>query len=198
MEAKGLKAVVLGTGPSLKCEKPDIERLKACGYKLFGVNNTFNDFDLDVWIACDEGWHDEYSPVVGDFDKWHWNQSVCEKYGYKHIEGRWGDGLSTDKNYIHYGHSSGYQALNLALHYGADEIFLCGYDMRYQGSRHYFSGLSEKEGEYPKRLRKHSTFDGLIKQYETIPKANPNLNIYNCTKSSALTCFPFVDIGGLQ
>lgn len=192
-----VRAVILGTGPSLSRQKPHIERMQRGGAKIFGVNNTFNDFDLDCWIACDPQWHDEYSPVVGGFDKWHWDRGVCDEYHYKYIEGRWGDGLSTDKSYIHYGHSSGYQALNLAFHYGAKEVFLCGYDMRYEGSRHYFEGLSETDGEYPEKLRKYSSFDGLIKQYETIPKVNPDLKIYNCTKDSALTCFPFIDVSDL-
>ena len=118
---------------------------------VFGINNTYLDFDLDVWIACDPHWHDEYSPIPGDFDKWHWDQSICERYDYKYIEGRWGDGISTDKNYIHYGHSSGYQALGLAAHYGHEEIYLAGYDMSYAPQRHYFTGRSGDDGEYPER-----------------------------------------------
>jgi hypothetical protein len=184
--------IILGTGPSLALQKPDIERLQKKGFMVFGVNNTFNDFDLDVWIACDPKWHEIYSPVEGDFDKWHWNNAICQKHGYKYIEGRWGDGLSEDKEYIHYGHSSGYQALGLAVKYGCDSIYLAGYDMSYSASkRHYFSDLSGQEGEYPKALRKNSTFEGLIKCYETIPRENPEIEIYNCTKGSALTCFPY-------
>lgn len=190
-----MKAVILGTGPSLSDQKPYIDQLRDA--MVFGVNNTYLDFGIDVWVACDPQWHEEYSPVFGDFDKWHWDKGICDKYGYKYIEGRWGDGLSTDRSYIHYGHSSGYQALNLALHYGANEIYLCGYDMRYEGRRHYFDGLSGEDGEYPERLRKYSTFDGLIKQYETIPRVNPDLKIFNCTKDSALTCFPYRNISEL-
>lgn len=194
-----MKAIILGTGPSLNKQKQNI-LLSGLDDKpplLFGVNNTFEDFPLDVWCACDPKWHEIYSPVKGNFDKWHWDKSICKKYGYKHIEGRWSDGLSTSKRYIHYGHSSGYQALGLAVHYGCTEFYLCGYDMSYDGGRHYFEGLSDMDGEYPKPLRKHSTFEGLIKQYETIPKVNPDLKIYNCTKDSALTCFPFKDISTL-
>lgn len=196
-EHKGKAAIILGTGPSLLKQKPDIERLQKKGYKLFGVNNTFNDFDLDVWIACDPSWHEIYSPVEGDFDKWHWDRRICERYGYRYIEGRWGDGpnrcsgLSTSKNYISYGHSSAFQSLGLACSvYGANECYLSGYDMRYQGARHYFGGLSGEVGEYPEPLRKYSSFDGLIHCYETVAKQNV-YKIYNATKGSALTCFPF-------
>lgn len=193
-----MKAIILGTGPSLADQKQDIIRLRNNGFMVFGVNNTFEDFDLDVWVACDPKWHQVYSPIRGDFFKLHWDKDICEKYGYEYIEGRWGDGLSTDKSYIHYGHSSGYQALNLAVLWDAEEIYLCGYDMNYNSdTRHYFTGLSNRDGEYPETLRKYSTFDGLIKCYETIPKVNPDLKIYNCTKDSGLTCFPHQEIGDL-
>jgi len=125
-----LPAVILGTGPSLEKQRDNLLRWRAENkVRLFGVNNTFNDFPLDVWIACDPKWHEHYGQVEGDFDKWHWDKGICEKYGYQHIEGRWGDGLSTDKSYIHYGHSSGYQALGLAAHYGHKEVYLAGFDM---------------------------------------------------------------------
>lgn len=165
-----MQAIILGTGPSLSDQADEIRRLKNKGFKLFGVNNTYMDFDLDVWIACDPKWHDIYSPAKGNFDKWHWDKQICEKYGYKYIEGRWGngpnrcDGLSKDKNWIAYGHSSGFQALGLAVHYGARSIYLAGYDMHY---------------------------DGLIQCYETVAKQKGLPKIYNATRGSALKCFDF-------
>lgn len=189
-----MKAIILGTGPSLEKQKPEILRLKNNGFKLFGVNLTYRDFPLDVLICCDPQFHNYYGKIEGDFDHWHWDKSICQRHGYKYIEGRWGDGLSVDPSYIHYGHSSAYQALNLAVHYGAEEIYLCGYDMNYDGFRHYFTGVSEIPGEYPEQLRKYSTFDGLIKCYETISNQEGLPPIYNCTLDSAMTCFPFKDI----
>lgn len=189
-----IKAIILGTGPSLNDQREDIFRLSREGYLIFGVNNTYQDFPLDVWIACDPKWHNIYSPVIGNFDKWHWDNEICNKYGYKYVMGVWRDGLSKNKNQIHYGHSSGYQALGLAVHYGASEFYLCGFDMSYNGQRHYFTGLSDKDGEYPESIRQYSRFDGLIKQYETIPKINPDLKIFNCSKNSGLKCFPYQDI----
>ena len=186
-------AIIIGTGPSLDVET--VKEAQSRGALLFGVNNTFNDFDLDVWIACDPSWHKIYSPVVGRFHKWHWDKSICEKNSYQHIEGRWGDGLSLSPEFIHYGHSSGYQALNLAVLYGCNPIFLVGYDMHYRGaSRHYFNGLSNDSGEYPQQLRKFSKFDGLIKCYETIANQKGLPDIINCTIGSALTCFPFKEL----
>lgn len=160
------------------------------------MNNTFNDFDLDVWIACDPQWHAGFSPVHGDFDKWHWSPAICKKYGYQYIEGRWGPGLSVDQSFIHYGHSSSYQALNLAVLYGCGPIYLAGFDMNYEAGkpRHYFNGLSDVGGEYPQDLRKWSTFDGLIKGFETIGAQRGLPMIYNATQGSQLRCFPFKEL----
>jgi hypothetical protein len=171
-----------------------VERLD--GLRVFGVNNTYNEFDPDVWIACDPKWWAIYGheTLQIDADRWHWDEDICKRYNAMWIEGRWGDGLSTDPSYIHYGHSSGYQALNLAVLYGCNPILLVGYDMRYNGQRHYFSGLSADDGEYPQALRKYSTFDGLISCYETIAAQDGLPDIINCTPGSALTCFPFDDI----
>jgi hypothetical protein len=187
---EGLPAVVIGTGPSLAGQA---EAIKRSGCKLFGMNNTFADFPLDVWIACDPQWHEQFSPVKGAFDKWHWSPDICQRFGYQYIAGKWGDGLSTDQQCIHYGHASSYQALNLAVLYGCNPIYLAGFDMNYQPGqpRHYFSGLSDAAGEYPAQLRKFSTFEGLIKGFETIA-AQPGLpRIINLTEGSALRCFPF-------
>lgn len=189
--------IIIGTGPSLDVEM--VKRAQACGAKLFGINNTYLDFDLDVWIACDPSWHRIYSPVKGDFLKFHWDKSICDKHGYHYIEGRWGtgpnrcDGLSLDQRYIAYGHSSGFQALNLALHFGCSPILLVGYDMHYDSSaRHYFSGLSGTDGEYPQEIRKFSKFNGLVTCYEQVAKQK--LNIINCTPGSALRCFDDSDL----
>lgn len=199
-----LLAVVICTGPSLLKQRDHILKLRAENkIRLYGVNNTFNDFPLDVWIACDPAWHDHYGKVKGDFEKWHWDLSICNRFGYKHIEGRWEDGLSTDPSYINYGHSSGYQALGLAYHYGHREIYLAGFDMSYSaGPRHYFDSLSGDCGEYPEALRKFSDMDkprvpkgecksySLFQYYESVVEQNP-CEIYNMTFDSAFKGFPF-------
>jgi hypothetical protein len=191
---------VLGTGPGLAPLIPAIRALRAAGRcRLFGINCTFRDFDsLDVFTACDPKWWDHYGADVLAYleyhttEAWHWDRAVCDKWGPQFIEGRWKDGLSTNPEFIHYGHSSGYQVLNLALHYGCSPLILVGYDMTYRDGapRHYFGDLSDLPGEYPPALRKFSTLDGLRKCYETIA-AQPGLPpIYNATPGSALTCFP--------
>lgn len=209
-------AIVLGTGPSLTEALPLIAQLHAQGVMVFGVNNTFQDCPLDCWIACDPSWHEVFSPVPGDFDKWHWDKTICKRYGYRYIEGRWFDGtrwvldenkpdnpigqLSTDEKWIAYNHCSSAQALNLAAHYGCDPIGLAGHDFAYPRgeNRHYFAGLSETPGEYPAGMRKYSTFDGLIETYRQISQQPGLPRIVNCTPGSKLPWFPFADLETLQ
>ena len=195
-------AIILGTGPSLLDDADYVRELKRTGRTmLFGINNTFEDFDLDCWIACDPKWHQHYGQVRGDFAKWHWDEDICAQYGYNYIEGVWLDGLSTDLSKLSLGHSSGWQALNLAFHYGCDPICLVGYDMTYRPgeARHYFDDLSDKAGEYPNELRKYSLFDkpdntGLLYDYKNIATQTNLPEIINCTMNSAMHWFPIVPL----
>lgn len=192
--------VILGTGPSLSKVADEIRELKAAGkIMLFGINNTYQDFDLDTWIACDPKWHEHYGQVEGDFQKWHWDFNICQEYGYKYIQGIWIDGLSTDPYYLSLGHASAWQALGLAVHARCDPILLVGHDMCYKKGlpRHYFN-LSDVDGEYPEPLRKWSAFlkpdgSGLLPNYQHIA-AQCNLGeippVINCTTDSKMRCFP--------
>ena len=188
--------LILGTGYSLKAVAnliPDFDGL------IFGPNQTYQDFPLDVWLACDPAWHDYYGgPVAGDFDKWHWDAGICERYGYLYTEGVWMDGLYMGPgNKISLNHCSGAQLLNLAAyHYEADEIILIGHDFHYDApQRHYFDDLSETPGEYPQAIRKFSKFkkpDGndLLAVYKKIADQDGLPPIFNATEGSALPWFP--------
>jgi len=173
---------------------------------IFGCNNTYQQVDLTALLACNIEWWDYYYPRDkflrdGDFAKWTWDKPTAEKYGLSHIAGEWGDGLSTDPTVIHYGHSSGYQLINLALHYGVTEMILVGYDLRYPkgynghtrvtgGARHYF-------GEYPPQLQHWTKFNigdngelnGLLDCYRTINPDDYGIRIINCSPGSALDFF---------
>jgi len=197
--------VILGTGPSLARVADQLRAMKAAGkVMLFGMNNSYEDFDLDCWLACDPAWHKLNGKIELECDQWHWDKDICSRYGYRHIPGLWLDGLSTDPDFISYGHSSGWQCLNLAVHYGCSPILLCGYDMTYRAGepRHYFKGLSDVPGEYPEPLRKWSLFDkpdqtGLLYDYRHIAEQCNRGEIppiLNCTTGSAMQWFPFAQI----
>jgi hypothetical protein len=197
--------IVIGTGPSLADVADEVRQLKADGkVVLYGMNNTYQDFDLDVLICCDPDFHAHYGRIEGDFIHYHWDRAICDKYGYKYIEGRWADGVSpVGSNWISFNHGSGPQALNLAtLH--CDKVLLVGHDMSYpEGKpRHYFKG-----GEYPPNLRKYSKFekpqreggahpngDGILYNYLHIAEQNGLPPIINCTPNSAMKWFPIMTL----
>lgn len=169
---------------------------------------------LAVLLACNPEWWDYYWPNdpalrVADFDRWTWDKPTADKYGLAHIRGEWGDSLSTNPDYIHYGHSSGAQLLGLAYHYGVREFILCGYDLRFPGGydgtrqqpgsgRHFWEG-----GEYPKALQHWTRTDigpegelnGLLDWYSTIDTAALGIRVINCSPGSALD---FFEVGELE
>lgn len=200
-----MRAILLGTGPSLT---PDVlAQVKASRLPVFGCNNTYQVAPLTALLACNPEWWDYYA---GDaylraaaFHKWTWDKATADKYGLRYIRGEWGDSLSTDPEVIHYGHSSGYQLLGIAYHYGVREMLLCGYDLRYPkgydgfkrqagGQRHFWSG-----GEYPPELQHWTKYNigpagelnGLLDCYRTIDCEALGLRIINCSPGSALDFF---------
>jgi hypothetical protein len=206
-----LISIVIGTGPSLADVADEIRQLKADGkVKLFGINNTYQDFDLDVWIACDPSWHKFYGKIeIPDCEQWHWDKDICKRLGYKYIEGRWFDGVSpVGSNWISLNHGSGPQALNLAT-LMSDKVLLVGHDMNYpEGKpRHYFKGVSNEVGEYPASLRKTSNFDkpkrdggshpdgdGIMYNYKHIAEQEGLPPIINCTPESAMKWWPIMTL----
>lgn len=194
-----MRGLIVGTGPSLREVLPLINQF---GGLVFSCNNTYRDVRTDVWLACDPSWHKLFSPVYGDFDKWHWDKDICDRHGYRYVEGIWMDGLwMQDKTKISLNHCSGAQLLNLACNqYECDEVVLIGHDFHYKApQRHYFDDLSETPGEYPKEIRKFSKFDkkgqgdDLLQVYKRIAAQDGLPRIVNATKGSALPWFPMVD-----
>lgn len=211
-----MRALIVGTGYSLRAVLDQLDRFDGL---IFTCNNTYQDVRTDVWLACDPAWHEHYGQVTGPFDKWHWDAAICERFDYRHVEGVWMvDGVAyprsefeaapgpvgwlwlEDKSRISLNHASGPQLLNLALNqYGCEEAVLIGHDFRYIPGkpRHYFTGLSEIDGEYPAEIRKHSEFDkqgkghDLLAVYREISKTPGCPPIYNATEGSALPWFPY-------
>lgn len=198
-----MRAVILGTGPSVTADA--IRQLRATKLPIFGCNNAYQIAQLVALLSCNPEWWDYYWKDAnlrrGDFAKWTWDKATADKYGIAHIRGEWGDSLSTDPEVIHYGHSSGYQLLGLAYHYGVREAVLIGYDLRYPagysglnrvagGDRHYF-------GEYPPELQHWTKYNigqggelnGLLDCYRTIDCKALGLRIINCSPGSALDFF---------
>lgn len=116
-----------------------------------------------------------------------------EKYGLKFKYGSRHAGLG--KHDLHYGDNSGYQAVNLAYLFGARRIVLLGYDMR-PGT----DGRSHWHPQHKNPLNPGGTdvtrwaqlFHELAKDL-----ASEGVEVINCTRRTALTCFPQLPLEAL-
>ena len=192
--------IVAGAGPSLT---PEVAAACA-GLPVIAVNDAYRLFPgARALYACDADWwrvHDGCPDFAGE--KWsshtvdpngHHNDKlesgVARQYGLRLIEGRDGDGFSFEPNVIHYGSNSGFQAVNLALQFGARRVVLVGFDMRLvDGARHFF-------GDHPEPLRNGGAYTNFIRAFRSAAATLPdNVEIINATPGSALKCFPMMEL----
>lgn len=186
--------VCIGSGPSLTPEDVACCQGRAC---VIAVNDAVRLAPwADVLYAADSDWWREYDGVP---------TFTGQKYGLKNpsrTKDHWPpdvqvlaltgfEGLSLDPSGlcagIRGGQNSGYQAIGLAVHLGASRILLLGYDLQEgaHGRRHFF-------GSHPSRLHKSSPYRTMARSFEDLvdPLRSLGIAIVNCTRSTALTCFP--------
>src|SRR5262249_19842922 len=108
------------------------------------------------------------------------------QYGLSLVEGRFERGFSFEPGVIHYGFNSGFQAVNLALQFGAQHIVLVGFDMRVvDGREHFFGSHPECQGFGPLSLELFISEFG-----KAARDLSDDIEIVNATPGSALKCFP--------
>lgn len=97
------------------------------------------------------------------------------------------DGLRTGRN-------SGYQCINLAVHLGCTRVVLLGYDMKFaaDGASHWF-------GDHPVPTRASTYDSAMLPHFETLvaPLKTRGVEVINCTRGSAIACFPTADLADL-
>ena len=191
--------VVAASGPGLTKDVAwAVRKARWFGpYRIVCVNDAWRLFlNADILYACDEAWWDVHDGAP-DFKGQRWSsqgsdkqhnddkRKCAAKWKLNLVRGRHGDGFSTDQEVIHYGHNSGFQAVNLAILKGATKIVLVGFDMReVEGRRHFF-------GPHPSPLRNNGDYKNFIRSFE---KAQAPVPIINATPGSALTCYPMMPL----
>jgi hypothetical protein len=141
----------------------------------------------DALYACDLKWWNKYhSEVVGNFkgEKWSCDRRVAHP-GVCKIEGVAEPGLSLDETIIHQGGNSGYQAINLAFHWGAAKIVLLGFDCQIvDGKAHWF-------GQHPHGLVQNQPFNQWKLRFNALAEdlEAQGVDVVNCSENTALTCF---------
>lgn len=191
----GKRVIVAASGPSLSKEMATL----CNGELVIAVNDAYKLFpNADVLYACDLSWW-EINKFVPDFSGERWTshsispknskQNLSNSELFHIISGRNAPGFSRDQSVIHYGNNSGFQAVNLAILFGAEEIILIGFDMRpVDGKNHFF-------GEHKSPLRGNHSFNMWIHHFNEAAKTVPkNIRIVNSTPNSALKCFPMIPL----
>ena len=195
--------VCIASGPSLTPGDCDLVREAHLDgtVKVIVINTSYQ---LAPWAdclyACDARWwkwHDGAKDFRGL--KYSLNPHVdppaqaryslpCD-YGVTVLKNTGTTGLEVDPTGLRTGHNSGYQAINLAVHLGAKKIVLLGYDLkRAPDGKVHWHGDHRQATSVPLSLFL-PTFQTLVKPLRAL-----GIAIENCSRESALTCFPRVSL----
>lgn len=162
------------------------------------VNNTWERaLWADALYACDGAWWRRYeAATAGQFTGQRWTQDkgAADKYGLRWIRSKAGYRLILDADAIGQGGNSGFQALNLALHFGARKIILTGFDMQpTAGALHWHGDHKRGDGLHNPTAQ---TFAGWRSAFENAAAqlADENVDVLNASRVSALSCFERVDL----
>jgi len=190
--------IVVASGPSLTQQVAETCRKARWfnGWRIICVSDAYRLFSpsgADILYSCDTEWwnlHDGAKEFRGERwsshdDNGNKKLEVAERFGLALVRGALCAGFSSDPAVIHYGHNSGYQAVNLALLKGATKVVLVGFDMRVVDEKTHFFG------SHPKPLRDNTSFKNFIKAFEVSKSPVP---IVNATPGSALTCYPMMPL----
>lgn len=145
----------------------------------------------DLLYAADGPWWLKYRGVP-DFAGEKWTQDkgegaaeAAQRFGLHVVRSEIGKSVSFDPAYIAQGYNSAFQAMNLAVHFGAVRIVFLGLDCQAEAGRtHWF-------GDHPPGLLKASPYPLFRAAFEA---AAPQLReagveVINCSRATALTCF---------
>jgi len=186
--------VCLASGPSLTREDVESVRGKA---KVIAINASYA---LAPWadaLYCADAhpfkWYWEVGPKGGyehvaikDFAGLKYSVTgVGKSYTGVNVIGRGRDeGLSLDPAKLCLGRNSGYQAINLAVLLGASRIILLGYDMGVSNGREHWHPERIPWKRSPYQMFR-TLFPSMVK-----PLRDAGVEVINCSRQSALTCFP--------
>lgn len=188
------RCIVAASGPSLTPEVAEFCR----GERVISVNDAYRLLPwAEIKYACDAAWWEVHRKNILQGECWtshslapkNDKRGIADGFGLNVIVGEDRPGFSLDPTRIHYASNSGFQAVNLAILFGADPIVLVGFDMRaVDGKSHFF-------GEHKAPLRANAQFGTWCAKFaKAAEMLGPTPRIINATPRSALTCFPYVPL----
>jgi hypothetical protein len=167
----------------------DLQHLRRFrSWRVIVVNNTWELLPwADVLYACDLRWWERYGAQAKAFtgEKWTLCPNAATRYRLKRVGKRDGEGLCTEPGHVNTGGNSGYQAVNLAWHFGARRIVLLGFDMHRQNGGHW-------HGEHENMLSAPDSHIACwVRRFEPLARDldRAGVEVVNATPGSALRCF---------
>lgn len=191
---EGKTIVILGQGPSLQDQ--DSYALSSM-FTTIAIKDSFRLANYpEIIYACDKDWW-KRTWLKDDGIREHKALRVVMDYSkldLRHIP---------DLRYLHYtgvynfdfnegcvrsGNNSGHSAVNLAVNLGARKCILLGYDMCVLQNKTHFDGC-------PHIRVPHDVFDMFRSNLTQAAKLlEGKMEVVNCSKQSALKCFPKMSI----
>ena len=190
----GATVACLGCGPSLTQAQVDLVRGRC---HVIAVNDAWRLAPwAEVLYACDWRWWHKHAGVPAFTGL---KVTLSNSLGHvavwpeiKVLENTGTEGLESAPTGLRTGRNGGYQAINLAVHFGARRIVLLGYDMKpdAQGRSHWF-GDHEDWPTRPSIFR-----DVFLPHFDALARAleETGVQVVNCTPDSALDVFPKADL----
>jgi hypothetical protein len=191
---RGECVAIVGAGPSAKRE--DVDQLHN-RIHVIAVNESYR---LAPWAdavySCDLAWW-KLHKGLDDFPglKLTHDAIACRTYPALkrvQIESVTSDDILIDRpSYVGAGGNSGFQAMNLAIQFGATGIALIGIDCNLENGEHWHGRhpyhMNNPAPSNVKRWRK--AFDGVAEKLK-----NMGIDVVNCSAQSALTQYPKLTI----
>lgn len=183
--------VCIASGPSLTREDCDLVRdaHREGQVKVIVINTSYQ---LAPWAdclyACDARWW-KWHDGARDFQglKYSLQDARVKDYGVTVLKNTGTTGLDVRPSGLRTGHNSGYQAINLAVHFGAKQIVLLGYDLkRAPDGKVHWHGDHRQAVNVPLSLFL-PTFQTLVQPLQKL-----GVSVVNCSRETALTCWPRV------
>jgi hypothetical protein len=135
----------------------------------------------------DRLWWNEYAHELRDCaaELWTTNREAARVYRLNFIHGVVGAGMSKQRDSISLGGNSGFQALGLALYFGAARVILLGYDMQNTGGRTHWHGHHKRLGN-----PLHDRFPDWRRNFSALNREiGPGIEVINATRETALATF---------
>lgn len=186
-------AVIVAGGPSLRYSDILEAQCRLNAPKIIAVNESWKTCNSDIVYGADPDWWVDRGPVNDNaLECWtqdkNWKPGLAASMGIKQIRSVSGANISTDPEYIYQGANSAFQAMNLAILFGAKRIVFTGLDLSAapDGRKHWH--------EYPEKFDRR-TPNGWNIFKASFEAAAPVLHdmgveVINASRRTVLECFP--------